>query len=281
MDVITARTFLAAVTAGSFVGAARRVHASPSAVTERIKQLEHSLRVRLFDRDKRGCRLTSAGRRFVAPAQAMVRAWDQGCMRVALPPRFARSVRIGGQHALWPAFLMAWLQDVIARNDTLAIRASSATAAQLNRDLEDDELDIAFLYDPVLRKGLRIEQLVSDRLVLLTSRPDRDWRENFARIDWGENANAEISARIGELPNPGLDLDLGSLSLDWLVASGASGYVPERLAWHKIKQGRLTLIDGAPDIEFSPFVCWRESLPKDLVDLLVDSAKLQMTERLD
>lgn len=281
MDITTARTFLAAASTGSFVGAARRIHASPSAVTERIKQLEYALRVRLFDRDKRGCRLTPAGRRFVVPAQNMVRAWDQGCTRVGLPPRFARSVRIGGQHALWPDFLMSWLLAIIARDDTLAIRASSAAAVQLNRDLEDDELDIAFLYDPILRKGLRIEQLVPDRLVLLTSQPEMDWRENFARIDWGENANAEISARIGELPNPGLDLDLGSLSLDWLVASGASGYVPERLAWQKIRQGKLSLVDDMPDIEFSPFVCWRESLSRDLVDILVDSAKRQMAGLLE
>lgn len=106
MDILLARTFLAAAEGGSFVAAAQRVHASPSAVTERIKQLEHALGVRLFDRDKRGCRLTQAGERFVEAAQAMIRAWDTGRSRVGLPSRYRYSLRIGGQHALWPSLLI-------------------------------------------------------------------------------------------------------------------------------------------------------------------------------
>ncbi|MEH6759507.1 MAG: LysR family transcriptional regulator, partial [Parasphingorhabdus sp.] len=49
MDIIAFRTFLAAAETGSFAGAAQRVNASPSSVTERIKQLEHHLGARLFD----------------------------------------------------------------------------------------------------------------------------------------------------------------------------------------------------------------------------------------
>ena len=273
MDVATARTFLAAVTTGSFAAAAVRVHASPSAVTERIKQLEHMLGVRLFERDKRGCRLTSAGRAFVPSAEHFVRAWDQGCARVALPPSFSHLIRLGGQHALWPTLLIPWLQRIRTARPELAIKAIAAAPSQLNRELEEDDLDIVFLYEPVLRRGIRIEQIFADRLVLLTSRPDTDWRKNYTRIDWGESANLQVSARVGDLPNPGLDLGLGVLSLDWLVASGASGYAPERLAMNKISEGKLHIVNEMPSIDFSPFVCWRESLDDKFVRELIDSAK--------
>jgi DNA-binding transcriptional LysR family regulator len=276
MDVTTARTFLAAVTTGSFAAAASRVHASPSAVTERIKQLEHMLGVRLFDRDKRGCRLTSAGRAFVPSAEHFVRAWDQGCARVALPPSFSHLIRLGGQHALWPTLLIPWLQRIRVARPEIAVRAIAAAPSHLNRELEEDELDIAFLYEPVLRTGIRIEQIFADRLVLLTSRPDTDWRTNYARLDWGESANLEINARLGDLPNPGLDLGLGVLSLDWLIASGASGYAPERLALSKITERKLFIVEDSQSIEYSPFVCWRENISHSLVSDMVDSAKNQM-----
>ncbi len=103
----------------------------------------------------------------------------KGCTTVALPPRFERTLRIGGQYALWTSFLLAWLQHIQAKHDGLAIRAISARPAQLNRDIADDELDVAILYEPVRCEGLRVEQLASDRLVLLTSRPNLDWRGKF------------------------------------------------------------------------------------------------------
>jgi hypothetical protein len=113
--------------------------------------------------------------------------------------------------------------------------------------------------------------------VLVTARPATAWQENFVRIHWGENANAELTARLGDLPAPGLDLDLGVLSLEWLVETGSSGYVPERLAQRYFESGRLAAVADTPSIEFSPFVCWRSSLDSELTDRLVSLAKTKMT----
>ncbi|MCW1431661.1 LysR family transcriptional regulator [Novosphingobium sp. JCM 18896] len=277
MDVPTARTFLAAAATGSFVAAARRVHASPPTVTERIKQLEHVLGARLFDRDRRGCRLTAAGRRLVEPAQAMVRAWDEGCARVALPPRFEAVIRLGGQHALWPSLLIPWLGEVRDQFSRLAVSALAAAPAQLNRAIEEDELDIVFLYDPVQRLGVRVEELAPDRLVLATARPGLDWKENFVRLNWGESASAALMARLDVWPSAGLELDLGALSLQWLVDMGASGFVPERMARPFFAKRLLEPVDDTPSIDFSPYVCWRSSMDEDLAARLVDLAKRGMT----
>lgn len=276
MDVVAIRTFLAAAAGGSFAEAAARVNASPSAVTERMKQLEHHLRVRLFDRDKRGCRLTRAGNRFLIPAQNMLRAWEQGCEQAALPARFSQSLRVGGQHALWPSVLIPWLKSMRAAEPETAFRAIAAAPAQLNRGLEDDELDLAFLYEPVIRQGLRIEQLAEDRLILVSANPETAWQDNFARIDWGENATAVLRARLGEWPGAGLELDLGILSLDWLVETGSCGYVPRRLAMANLQTGRLSQIEDAPEIEFSPYVCWRASLGADTIGGMIEKARQLM-----
>lgn len=276
MDIVTIRTFLAAASAGSFSEASQRIHASPSAVTERIKQLEHVLRVRLFERDKRGCRLTAAGRRFLDPALKMQRAWQQGCEQTALPPRFTQLVRVGGQHALWPRLLMPWLDAMRGARRDIAFHAVAAAPAQLNRALDDAELDIAFLYEPRLARGQRIEQLADDRLILVTANPSVDWTENFVRTEWGEAVKDELRARLGDLPSPGLTLDLGVLSLDWLARTGSSGFVPERLAESHISSGQLEPVEDMPALAFSPYVCWSAAMEDSLVENMIAIARGMM-----
>lgn len=251
---------MAAAEAGSFIAASARLNASPSAVTERIKQLEHLLGVRLFERDKRGCRLTQAGERFIEPAQAMLRAWETGRAQVGLPSRYAHTVRVGGQHALWPSLLIPWLNSVTTAMPQYAIRASAAAPAQLNRALREHELDVALLYDPALRAGIRVEQLADDRLVLVTARPKHEWREIFVQFDWGERANAKLRTRMDDLPQTGLELDLGILSLEWLISTGSAGFVPEGMARRYLREGMLAIVPGMPSVEFSPFICWRSTL---------------------
>lgn len=274
MDTLLARTFIAAAEAGSFAAASARLHASPSAVTERIKQLEHLLGVRLFERDKRGCRLTQAGERFVEPAQAMIRAWETGLARVGLPGRYRHAIRIGGQHALWPSLLIPWLNAVTGDLPEIAIRASAASPAQLNRGLREGELDIALLYDPSLRNGIRLTELAPDRLVLVTARPERDWREIFVQFDWGENANARLRAQMDHWPQGGLELDLGILALEWLTSTGSAGFVPAGMARRHLREGRLTIVPGLPSIDFSPFICWRTTLEPEIVGPLVALARV-------
>jgi LysR family transcriptional regulator, flagellar master operon regulator len=276
MDILLMRTFIAAADSGSFIAAAARVHASPSAVTERIKQLEHLLGARLFDRDKRGCRLTQAGQRLVEPAQAMIRAWETGRSQVTLPARYTHTVRLGGQHALWPALMIPMLDRLTTRRPDLAVRATAAAPAQLNRALADGALDMALLYDPVLRGDMRIEELAADRLVLVTSHPETDWRASYVHFDWGEGALAEIRARVGDLPPAGIELDIGVLSLDWLAINGGAGFVPERMAAQALAQGRLYRVIDQPSIRFSPYICWRASLDIALAQDLIALAQGQI-----
>jgi len=72
MDTELVRTFLAIVSAGSFVRAAERLHVSQTTVSARIRTLEDQLRRRLFIRNKAGVSLTPAGEQFLRHAPALV-----------------------------------------------------------------------------------------------------------------------------------------------------------------------------------------------------------------
>jgi len=259
MDIVTFKTFLAAASTGSFAAAAQRIHASPSSVTERIKQLEHQLGAQLFIRDKRGCRLTPAGEKFMAPALQATRAWDLARHEVKLPERFSRSLSLGGQYFFWDRGFMDWLAELRGAMPDLALRVTAGASARLNRDLAEGFLDMAIIYDPIFHRDIRAEPLYSDELVLVTGGEPDNWRKDFVRIEWGQALGLEIASRIDLAPETGLSLDLGMRSADWLASQRMSGYLPLRAAKPYIASGALALVDDAPRFDFPAYVCWRRS----------------------
>ena len=271
MDIVSFQTFLAAAATGSFAGAASRVNASPSSVTERIKQLEYRLGTKLFERDKRGCRLTAAGERLVAPARQAVRAWEVARHEVALPEAFERSLAFGGQYFLWDRLLLGWLDEVREAIPDLALRVTAGAWARLNRDLAEGELDMIVVHDPVFRTDVAAERLFEDRLILVTAGKPDDWKREFVRIDWGRSLGLEIASRLDVEPQSGLVLDIGQRSARWLVANGAAGYLPEWLVTPLLESGQLTAIEGAPSFDFPAYVCWRRSLDAELAGALLAS----------
>ncbi len=273
MDIAFVRTFLAAAETGSFAGAALRVHASASSVTDRIQTLENSLGVRLFDRSKRGCTLTEAGRRFMGPAQTMLRGWDDAQHEVSLPARFTASVSLGGQYALWADTLVGWLEEVRAIHSNLAIRAVSASPTRLSRKLAEGAVDMAFLYDPVFRDGISTEEVFGDRLVLVTADPDQAWRESYVHILWGDSVDAEIALRLGHVSGAGLVIDLGLQAKHWILSQRASGYLPESRISAELANGTLHAIQDAPDFSYPVYVCWRRDLDSVLSANLIAMAR--------
>jgi DNA-binding transcriptional LysR family regulator len=65
------RAFLKISETRNFTRAANDLHISQSALTVQIQQLEESLGVQLFDRNKRGVMLTAAGREVLGPLQRL------------------------------------------------------------------------------------------------------------------------------------------------------------------------------------------------------------------
>lgn len=273
MDIIAFRTFLAAAETGSFAGAAQRVNASPSSVTERIKQLEHHLGARLFDRDKRGCRLTAAGHKFVEPARQSIRAWEIAQHVVSLPDQYTRSIAIGGQYALWAAMLTGWLSSVRDNLPDVAFRVTTGASTRLNRDIRDGFLDMVILYDPLFGRGIRSEKLFDDRLILVTGNDDDNWRDHYVRIEWGQTLGVEITSQLNISPSAGLVLDLGHQSARWLIEQKMCGFMPRRLVQQYLDDGRLRRVADIPDYDYPAFVCWRKDIDPELVESILGSLK--------
>ena len=72
MELSDLHIFRTVVREGGIVRAARRLHRVPSNITTRIKQLEASIGVQLFTRERHRLRLSQSGERLLVYADRML-----------------------------------------------------------------------------------------------------------------------------------------------------------------------------------------------------------------
>lgn len=251
MDIDLARTFLAIVETGNFNRAAERLNITQSTVSMRVKALEDLLGRSLFVRSKSGTKPTAAGFQFHRYATTLVRAWEQARQEVALPSSFQAVLSIGGQFTLWDQLLLRWIPWVRQAVPDMAVRAEVGLSEGLMRQVMEGLLDIAVMYTPQSRPGLTIEELLRQRLVLVSSneKSAAPHDPGYVFVDWGPEFQASHSQAYPDLETPALSVSHGPLGLQHILDNGGSGYFPLRTIAPYLRQGNLHLVAGAHEFE--------------------------------
>src|SRR3954452_21152328 len=256
MDTELARTFLTVVTAGNFITAAERLHVSQSTVSTRIHTLEEQLGCTLFVRNKAGTTLTPAGRQFQRHASALVRTVEQARHDVGIPKGFSGTLAVGGRIGLGEEYLVRWLPMMQTANPEISIRAESALEPELMQGLVEGRIDIGVMYTPQSRPGLKVELLIEEQLVLVSTNPksDPEPQEGYVYVDWGTEFYARHSAVLPNFAGPALSANIGWLGLQHVLANGGSGYFAHRIVEPLLKARRLHLVAGAPEFSMPAYV---------------------------
>ena len=76
---------------------------------------------------------------------------------------------MGGELSLWDPLLLDWLIWMRHAAPQLALRAEVGLPDSLIDQVSEGILDIALVYAPHQRPGLKIELLVEEKLVLVTT----------------------------------------------------------------------------------------------------------------
>jgi hypothetical protein len=119
------------------------------------------------------------------------------------------------------------------------------------RQVAGGVLDIAILYRPQKLPGLRIEELLKEKLVLVTTNDDkRPKSPDYVYVDWGPRFVARHDMSFPDLVHSGLYVNLGPLGLSYILTRGGSGYFRMRTARPFLKTGRLRLVRGAPEYAY-------------------------------
>jgi DNA-binding transcriptional LysR family regulator len=256
MDIEVARTFLEVVKTGSFVGAAANLNLTQTAVSARIRVLEDRLDRPVFIRNKAGAKLTPAGEQFLRFATTIVQIWDRARRAVALPPGRDTVVTIGAELSLWSPLLRHWLLWMRRECPEIAINARIDTSERLLERVQDSSLDVAVIYAAPRRPGVIAELLFEEKLVLVRTTPASQplSAEDHVEIDWGEEFMTSYHAAFPDDAKPVVSIGYGPLALDYILATGGSGYFREGFVRPYLEEGRLMLVPDSPEFSYSAYV---------------------------
>ncbi len=260
MDIELARTFLEIVTSGSFVRAAERLNVGQTTVSARIKLLEQLLGRPLFVRNKSGASLTAAGEQFLRYAPSFVQLWQRARLQVAVPPGHRGALTIGSEVSLWEPLLLEWVAWMRGSLSDVALRVHVDVPQDLINLVASGVVDAAIMYAPQHRPGLKIDRLMEEKLVLVTS--SRNGKPSptgdYVHVDWGSDFSLHEGMNLSEL-TPGLFVNLGPLGLSYVLSRGGSGHFRMQAVQPHLTSGRLFLVTGAPQYSYPIYVVYSEN----------------------
>lgn len=269
MDVALARTFLEIAAMGSFLGASERLHLTQTAVSARVKALEAQLGRRLFVRNKAGATLTPAGRQFMPHAAALVQVWERARQQVALPRGRSAVLSVACEASLWDPLLLDWLLWMRPHAPHLALRAEVGLPTELLARVANGTLDVAVLYAPPQRPGLRVDLLLDEKLVFVTTARSgrRPAADRYVRVDWGPEVAAQFALAYPELSGAPVSASLGPLGLGYVLTAGGAGYFRLTALRAHLAAGRLHRVRGAPEFAYPAYSVYAAHTGNEALDV--------------
>lgn len=166
MSIRDLQTFLAIVETGSFVGAARTMYRTQSAITAQIQGLEDRIGAKLFDRTTRPPTLTPAGHHFLERASDVVIRYNQLFNQTNL--EIHGHLRLGVVPSIITGLIPRALVLLRTRHPALLVELSMGLSSDLVGQVRRNELDTALISDPLEpRLGLRWSPFMREPLVLI------------------------------------------------------------------------------------------------------------------
>lgn len=265
---------------GSFEKAAERLHTSQSAISKRIQELEAVLGTPVFDRNKRGARLTVKGDEIVAICEEMLALRDRlvavGSNRVAL----VRELRFGVTELTAITWLPAFVSELRANHPDIVLEPDVGMSVDLFQALNDGEVDFIVVPDAFWRPGFRRVPLMNVQNAWMCS-PDLFLDRGVMRLE--DLARYNILTQGGRsgsglvfgkwLEERGIDFPrmITSNSLIALVgltvAAVGVSYLPQRCFEGLVDQGKLRVIETDPPLPPVTYVAmFRAEVSNDLIN---------------
>jgi DNA-binding transcriptional LysR family regulator len=135
-------TFFWTVNLGSFAAAAERLYATQSTVSMRVRELEKSLNVELFDRTHRTAKLTSKGRELMEYAGRILDLSTELEHRIAAPEAVSGSVRFGVAEVITTTWLPDLIKLIATRYPNVRLEIEEALTSELMDSLHEGQLEL-------------------------------------------------------------------------------------------------------------------------------------------
>jgi len=267
VDIELARTFLEIVSTGSFIEASERLHVAQTTVSARVRNLEQQLGRPLFTRHKGGASLTPAGEQFLRLAPSFVQLWQRMRHQVAVPPGRRAIMTIGSEVSLWQPLLLKWVGWMKSSLPDIALRVHVDVPLDLISQVAAGVVDVAIMYAPQHRLGLKMDLLMEEKLVLVTTDPDARHIDgsNYIYMDWGPDFTLQHGVSFPDC-TPDLFMDLGPLALAHVLSVGGSGYFRMSAVASHIAAGQLHLMPGMPQFSYPVYAVQSTNADESVVE---------------
>lgn len=251
MNTDLLRTFIEVAKSRHFGHAADNLYLTQSAVSSRIKQLEETVGVPLFTRQRNNILLTASGERLLPHAENMLVAWQIALQDVGIPTTQSLQLTIGGTSNLWDSFLQALLPKLATQFPKLHIRTEINSSAELSRALLAGRTDIVAMLDPPTNENLEAHYIGELTLVMIASAPNLTTDDipsvGHVFVDWGTAFNLEQARLFSEPVAPALHTGQAHIALAFILTHGGAAFLPKILVQPHLDQGKLHLIQNTTE----------------------------------
>jgi DNA-binding transcriptional LysR family regulator len=158
-------TFVMLARLGSFRATARALHATPAAISLRVKSLEQELGTELIDRSANAFQLTASGEYLLRYARSVVAAAHQMQAAARADTLVQGRLRLGVVESVVHSWLTPYLQQLNSSHPVLEIELAVDTGTLLQKRLIGGELDLVLRVD-----GSDHRDLVSEAMAILPVR---------------------------------------------------------------------------------------------------------------
>jgi LysR family transcriptional regulator, hydrogen peroxide-inducible genes activator len=159
--------FVAVARTGNFSRAAEQCHVSQPSLSQQIQKLEDELGERLFDRMKRGAKLTSHGEAFLPRAVHILEEVDAAKREAVDAKHLLRgAITVGVLPTIAPYVLPGEMARFIQKYPGVEIIVQEDTTAQLVKQTLTYEIDFALASHPIRNERLEIKELVVEELLV-------------------------------------------------------------------------------------------------------------------
>ena len=180
IDTSLLRAFVAAAETGGMTTAARLLNLTQAAVSQQVKRLEEVFGRQLFERDRRGLRLTASGERLLIRARRLL-AFNDEVWALMTAPDFKGEVRLGVPHDIVGPYMPPVLRSFDQAWPGVRVSLVVSTTPKLLRALARREIDLTLTTEVDCPPNG--ETLLQDPLVWVGARPRLQARST-AGIHW-------------------------------------------------------------------------------------------------
>jgi DNA-binding transcriptional LysR family regulator len=270
IDIGLLRAFIAVAETGRMTQAAKVIHITQSAVSQRIRRLESLLELELFERRADAARLTRAGERFMSRARRLIALNDEILSEMGRGD-FAGEIRIGVPHDVVGSLLPPVLREFRQAHPNVLVTLVSDISATIRSMLDARKIDVALTTDR--DRASRRNCVLADQLVWVGAADGNAANRRPLSVALGTEGCGFRASAVDALNDAGivwrsicqvgsLEPVYATLEADMAIAPFLSRTVPPRLAILKTRDlptlphffVNLRLADGPATASTDAFV---------------------------